>query len=148
MRSSERAWWAVAVVLLATAALIGGLAACGSHKESQQEAERHLCTSLDDFAASVVALQGLSLRGSSGDDVKSALERVTKSWHDVVNDAKDVKTADTATIKSAFEDLRTAIEDRPTDEPLPQVIAGLESKITAFARAWKSLVDGLKCNRA
>ncbi len=50
----------VAFVVLALA-VTGALAACGSDKKSPAEAKQHLCASLDDFAASVVALQGVGL---------------------------------------------------------------------------------------
>jgi hypothetical protein len=51
----------VEFVVLALA-VTAALAACGSNKESPAEAKQHLCASLDDFAASVVALQGVGLR--------------------------------------------------------------------------------------
>jgi hypothetical protein len=48
-------------------------------------------------------------------------------------------------IESAYDGLNSAIRDRPTDKPVTEVVAGLGPKITAFAEAWKHLVDGLGC---
>jgi len=120
------------------------LVACGSDKESAQEATQHLCTSLDDFAASVVALQGVGL-SSSQDQISSALDNVNQAWNKVVDDAKDVKTANTDAVKSAYEDLKSAVENRPTDKPITDVLAGLEPKLAAFAGAWKQFANSLNC---
>jgi gamma-glutamyl:cysteine ligase YbdK (ATP-grasp superfamily) len=130
----------VALVLVAATAL----AACGSDKESPAEAKQNLCASLDDFAASVVALQGVGL-SSSQDQISSALDNIDQAWQQVVADAKDVKTVNTDNIKSTYDDLKQAVQDRPTDEPLTEVIAGLEPKLTAFAQAWKQFAGSLDC---
>lgn len=134
---------AIALVLLTAST---GLVACGSEKESQAEAKEHLCQSLDDFAATVVSLQGLSLQSTSEDDLNSSLDKVNDAWDNVVEDAKDVKNASTDTIQSAYDDLRDAIENRPTDEPITQVIAGIQPKVTAFAQAWKNFANSLDCS--
>ena len=131
------------VLALCAAALT--LPACGSDKPSQQEAEQNLCTSLDEFAASVTALQGLSLTGSSGDDVKAAVENIDDQWNQVVDDAKSVKSASTDKITSTWDDLKQSVQDRSTDESISEMIAALEPKVTAFAAAWKELADGLGC---
>jgi hypothetical protein len=125
-----------------------GLVACGSDKESQAEAKQHLCQSVDDFAASIVSLQGLSLQSASEDDLKSATGKVTDAWDQVVEDAKDLKNVSTDTIDAAYQDLRKAIEDRPTDKPVSEVVAGLQPKIAAFAKAWKDFANSVKCGTA
>jgi hypothetical protein len=134
---------------LAIAVAIGaacvGLVACGGTKESQQEAKQHLCSSLDNFAASIVDLQALSLGSSSENDVKAGLDKIEKAWDQVVADAKDVKSASTDEIESAWGDLKQALQDRPTDKPVSEVIASVEPKIVAFAQAFKQLGDGLDC---
>jgi gamma-glutamyl:cysteine ligase YbdK (ATP-grasp superfamily) len=130
----------VALVLVAATAL----AACGSDKESPAEAKQNLCASLDDFAASVVALQGVGL-SSSQDQIQSALDNIDQAWQQVVADAKDVKTVNTDNIKSTYDDLKQAVQDRPTNQPMTEVIAGLEPKLTAFAQAWKQFAGSLDC---
>jgi DNA-binding ferritin-like protein len=120
------------------------LAGCGSSKPSPEEAKQQLCSSLDDFAASVVALQGVSL-SSSEDQLTSSLDDVDKAWDDVVADAKDVKNANTDQIRSTYEELKQAVQDRPTDKPVTEVIAGLEPKLTAFASAWKEFAGSVDC---
>jgi gamma-glutamyl:cysteine ligase YbdK (ATP-grasp superfamily) len=130
----------VALALVATTAL----AACGGDKESPAEAKQNLCASLDDFAASVVALQGVGL-SSSQDQLKSALDNIDQAWGQVVADAKDVKNVNTDNIKSTYDDLKQAVQDRPTDQPMTEVIAGLEPKLTAFAQAWKQFAGSLDC---
>jgi gamma-glutamyl:cysteine ligase YbdK (ATP-grasp superfamily) len=136
----SRALALIALVLMAATAL----AACGSDKESPTEAKQNLCTSLDGFAASVVALQGVGL-SSSEDQLKSALDDVDKAWDKVVADAKDVKTANTDNIQSAYDDLKQAVQNRPTDQPMTEVVAGLAPKLTAFAEAWKQFARSLDC---
>jgi gamma-glutamyl:cysteine ligase YbdK (ATP-grasp superfamily) len=136
----SRALALVALVLLAASAL----AACGSDKESPAEAKQNLCTSLDGFAASVVGLQGVGL-SSSEDQLKSALDDVDKAWEAVVADAKDVKTANTDNIRSTYDDLKEAVQNRPTDKPMTEVVAGLAPKLTAFAEAWKQFAASLDC---
>src|SRR6478752_7415502 len=131
---------------LALCAAVLALPACGSNKESQQDAEQNLCTSLNQFAASVTALQGLSLTGSSGEDVKAATQNIEDAWNQVVADAKDVKSASTDSIQSSYEDLKQSIQDRSTDESISEMIAAIQPKVTAFAEAWKSLADGLNCD--
>src|SRR5437762_5826029 len=133
----------LAVVLLALLCCLG-LAACGSNKESPAEAKQHLCTSLNGFAASVVALQGAGL-SSSEDQLKSALDNVQSAWDKVVADAKDVKTANTDHIKSTYDDLKQAVQNRPTDKPITEVVAGLQPKLTAFADAWKQFARSVDC---
>jgi gamma-glutamyl:cysteine ligase YbdK (ATP-grasp superfamily) len=136
----SRALALIALVLMAATAL----AACGSDKESPAEAKQNLCTSLDGFAASVVALQGVGL-SSSEDQLKSALDDVDKAWDKVVADAKDVKTANTDNIQSAYDDLKQAVQNRPTEQPMTEVVAGLAPKLTAFAEAWKQFARSLDC---
>jgi hypothetical protein len=134
----------IAAILLLALAVSAAVAACGSNKESPAEAKQNLCASLDNFAASVVALQGLGL-SSSSDEIKASLDKVDQAWNQVVDDAKDVKTANTDNIRSTYDDLKNAVENRPTDEPLTQVIAGLQPKLTAFAEAWKEFASSIDC---
>ena len=134
------------VVLLALLCCLS-LAACGSNKESPAEAKQNLCTSLDGFAASVVALQGLGL-SSSEDDLNNALDKIDKAWNQVVDDAKDVKSAHTDTIKSTYDDLKQAVQNRPTDKPITEVVAGLQPKLVAFADAWKQFANSVDCKSA
>jgi hypothetical protein len=136
----KRLFAIVALAVVATPAL----AACGGDKESPAEAKQNLCASLDDFAASVVALQGVGL-SSSQDQLKSALDNIDQAWGQVVADAKDVKNVNTDNIKSTYDDLKQAVQDRPTDQPMTEVIAGLEPKLTAFAQAWKQFAGSLDC---
>jgi gamma-glutamyl:cysteine ligase YbdK (ATP-grasp superfamily) len=136
----KRLFAIVALAVVATTAL----AACGGDKESPAEAKQNLCASLDDFAASVVALQGVGL-SSSQDQLKSALDNIDQAWGQVVADAKDVKNVNTDNIKSTYDDLKQAVQDRPTDQPMTEVIAGLEPKLTAFAQAWKQFAGSLDC---
>lgn len=136
----------LAAVVLALA-VAASLAACGSNKESAAEAKQHLCTSLDAFAASVVALQGVGL-SQSEDELNKALDKIDKAWNQVVGDAKDVKSANTDAIKSTYDDLKRAVKDRPTDKPISEVVAGLEPKLTAFANAWKQFANSLDCKSA
>jgi uncharacterized protein YoxC len=133
----------LALLALAVVAMTA-LVACGSDKESPAEAKQNLCASLDNFAASVVSLQGVGL-SSSEDQISSALDKVDKAWDQVVADAKDVKTANTDNIKSTYNDLKEAVQNRPTDEPVTQVIAGLEPKLTAFAQSWKQFAKSVDC---
>jgi hypothetical protein len=136
----------LAVVALALA-VTASLVACGSNKESPAEAKQHLCTSLDAFAASVVALQGVGL-SSSEDALNNALDKIDKAWDQVVEDAKDVKSANTDTIKSTYDDLKQAVQNRPTDKPITEVVAGLQPKLTAFADAWKQFANSVDCKSA
>jgi prophage DNA circulation protein len=136
----------LAVVLLALLSCLS-LAACGSNKESPAEAKQNLCTSLDAFAASVVSLQGLGL-SSSEDELNNAVDKIDKAWNQVVDDAKDVKSANTDTIRSTYDDLKHAVQNRPTDKPITEVVAGLQPKLTAFADAWKQFASSLDCKAA
>lgn len=134
---------AVLVVVAMSLAFV----ACGSNTESPAEAKQNLCGSLDNFAASVVGLQGIGLSSSEG-DIKTALDKVDNAWDQVVADAKDVKTANTDQIQSAYDDLKQAVQDRPTDKPVTDVIAGLAPKLTAFSEAWKQFASSLDCKTA
>ena len=92
----------------------------------------------------VVSLQGVGL-SSSEDQISSALDKVNQAWNHVVDDAKDVKTANTDNIKSTYNDLKEAVQNRPTDEPVTQVVSGLAPKLTAFAQAWKDFAKSVDC---
>jgi gamma-glutamyl:cysteine ligase YbdK (ATP-grasp superfamily) len=140
MRSS------LALVLLALLCCLS-LAACGSDEESPAEAKQNLCTSLDGFAASVVALQGVGL-SSSEDELNDALDKIDEAWNRVVDDAKDVKSANTDTIRSTYDDLKQAVQNRPTDKPVTEVVSGLQPKLVAFADAWKQFANSVDCNSA
>jgi uncharacterized protein YcfL len=123
------------------------LVACGSDKESPAEAKQHLCASLDDFAASVVSLEGVTL-SSSEDQISSALDDVQAAWDKVIADAKDVKTANTENIQSTFDDLKEAVQNRPTDKPVKEVVAGLQPTLAAFGQAWKQFASSVDCKSA
>jgi gamma-glutamyl:cysteine ligase YbdK (ATP-grasp superfamily) len=131
------------LALVALAACLG-LAACGSDKQSPAEAKQQLCSSVNAFAASITSLQGLGLN-SSEDELKSAVDNIQKAWDNVVADAKDVKTANTDNIKKTYNDLKSSIENRPKDEPVQQVVAGLSTQFTAFADAWRTFASSLQC---
>jgi gamma-glutamyl:cysteine ligase YbdK (ATP-grasp superfamily) len=131
------------LALVGVAACLG-LVACGSQKESPAEAKQQLCTSVNAFAASVTSLQGLGL-SSSEDQLKSSLDDVQKAWDNVVADAKDVKTVNTDNIKETYNDLKSGVQNRPTDQPVQQVVAGLAPKFTAFADAWRQFASSLQC---
>jgi hypothetical protein len=121
-----------------------GLVACGSNKESQAEAKANLCSSLDNFKTTASSLSGLGLQ-SSEDDLKAASDKLNKAWDQVLDDAKDVKDVSTDKIRSAYDDLENAIVNRPTDQPVSQVVAGLQPKFTAFVQAWQDFASSLNC---
>jgi ABC-type transporter Mla subunit MlaD len=85
---------------------------------------------------------------SSEDELNNALDKIDKAWNQVVDDAKDVKSANTDTIKSTYDDLKQAVQNRPTDKPITDVVAGLRPKLTAFADAWKQFASSLDCKSA
>jgi hypothetical protein len=121
-----------------------GLVACGSDKQTPADAKQQLCSSVNAFAASITSLQGLGL-GSSKDQLTSAVDNIQKAWDNVVADAKNVKTVNTDNIKKTYNDLRQAVHNRPTNEPVQQVVAGLAPKFTAFADAWREFASSLQC---
>jgi gamma-glutamyl:cysteine ligase YbdK (ATP-grasp superfamily) len=131
---------------LALVALLGclGLVACGSNKQSPADAKKQLCSSVDAFAASVTSLQGLGLSSSEG-QLKSSLDSIQKAWDNVVADAKNVKTVNTDNIKKTYNELTSAVQNRPKDQPVQQVVAGLAPKFTAFADAWRQFASSLQC---
>jgi gamma-glutamyl:cysteine ligase YbdK (ATP-grasp superfamily) len=128
-------------------AVCAGLVACGSSKPSPAEAKQNLCGSLDDFAASVVSLQGVVVNPSE-EAINSAVDDIQASWDKVVADAKDVKSANTGNIQSTYDDLKNAVQNRPTDKPITEVISGLQPKLSAFAEAWKQFASSLDCKSA
>ena len=121
-----------------------GLVACGSNKQSPADAKQQLCSSMNAFAASVTSLQGLGLN-SSKDQLKSAVDNIQKAWDTMVADAKNVKTVNTENIKKTYDDLKQSVQNRPTNEPVQQVVAGLAPKFTAFADAWRQFASSLQC---
>jgi gamma-glutamyl:cysteine ligase YbdK (ATP-grasp superfamily) len=131
------------LALVALAASLG-LVACGSNKQSPAQAKQQLCSSVDAFAASVTSLQGLGL-SSSTDQLKGAVDNIQKAWDKVVTDAKNVKTVNTDNVKKTFDDLKNAVQNRPTNEPVQQVVAGLAPKFTAFADSWRQFASSLQC---
>jgi gamma-glutamyl:cysteine ligase YbdK (ATP-grasp superfamily) len=133
----------VRLALVALAACLG-LVACGSNKQSPADAKQQLCSSVNAFAASVTSLQGLGLN-SSKDELKSAVDNIQQAWDKVVGDAKNVKTVNTDNIKQTYKELKQAVQNRPTNEPVQQVIAGLAPKFTAFADAWRQFASSLQC---
>jgi gamma-glutamyl:cysteine ligase YbdK (ATP-grasp superfamily) len=133
----------VRLALVALAACLG-LVACGSNKQSPADAKQQLCSSVNAFAASVTSLQGLGLN-SSKDELKSAVDNIQQAWDKVVADAKNVKTVNTDNIKQTYKELKQAVQNRPTNEPVQEVIAGLAPKFTAFADAWRQFASSLQC---
>ena len=121
-----------------------GLVACGSNKQSPAEAKQQLCSSVNAFAASVTSLQGLGL-SSSQDQLKGAVDNIQKAWDNVVADAKNVKTVNTDNVKKTYNDLKSAVQNRPTNQSAQQVVAGLAPKFTAFADAWRQFASSLQC---
>lgn len=81
---------------LALVALLGclGLVACGSN-----------------------SLQGLGLSSSEG-QLKSSLDSIQKAWDNVVADAMNVKTVNTDNIKKTYNELTSAVQNRPKDQPV------------------------------
>jgi gamma-glutamyl:cysteine ligase YbdK (ATP-grasp superfamily) len=133
-------------VKLALVALVAclGLVACGSNKQTPADAKQQLCSSVNAFAASVTSLQGLGL-GSSKAQLTSAVDNIQKAWDNVVADAKNVKTVNTDNIKKTYNDLKQAVQNRPANEPVQQVVAGLAPTFTAFTDAWREFASSLQC---
>jgi len=56
-----------------------------------------------------------------------------------------VKTANIDNIKQTYGDLKQAVQNRPTDKPMSEVVAGLTPQLTGFADAWRQFANSLDC---
>ena len=80
-----------------------------------------------------------------GKFVPGMAERVDEQAVLRLLDAKNVKDANTDTIQSTYDDLKKAVQNRPTEKPVTQQISGLTPQLTAFAEAWKKFASSLDC---
>jgi hypothetical protein len=131
---------APAVVVMAALALAG----C-TQEQSQASAEADLCASLAAFGDSLQAFQDLDPATASVDDVEAAREDIDAAWEDVAAAAADVSEADEAALETAWGDLADDIQNIPRDEPIADVLAGLQATAGDVRGVYEEMADGSGC---
>jgi hypothetical protein len=127
-------------------ALAGILAVAGcTQEQSQASAEADLCGSLSAFGDSLQALEDLDPATASADDVQAAREDIDAAWEDVAAAAQDVSEADEAALETAWSELSSEIQDIPTDQPIADVLADLQSTAGEVRGVYQEMADGSGC---
>jgi hypothetical protein len=126
-------------LLTVVLALTAGLTACGGSSATPEE---KLCSALDDFQASVAAMQDLNVGSSSLEDVQDAIGNVVDAAGDVAAAAKDVASADVSELQASAESLSTALEDFPS----PGSIQAITDGISTIGQAGAQAIDDLDCD--
>jgi hypothetical protein len=132
----------LAVALVAALALLA--AGCGG-KESSATAKQNFCSSVDELAASVVALQGLSPSTTTKDDLKAARQRIEDAWDQVRDDSEDLKDATVSDLRQAGDELSSGVKSLPDDATLVDAAVALRSDLTSFAQAFSKTVSSVGC---
>ncbi len=128
-------------------AVTTGLTACGGGDSATPEEE--LCSALDDFRASVDAVNDLvNNRFSPLDDVKAAFTNMINSAADVADAAKDVTSADVSELQAAAESLpeslQTALAD--PDPPPGNLYQEIKPGYSTIVEASQQAIDDLDCD--
>jgi len=130
-----------AVVAIAVLALAG----C-TQEQSQASAEADLCASLATFGDSLQAFEDLDPATASMDDVEAARDDIQEAWDGVAAAAADVSEADEAALETAWGDLADDIQNIPQDEPIADVLTGLQSTAADVRGVYQEMADGSGCS--
>jgi hypothetical protein len=120
-----------------------GVAACGDG-DSAETPEETLCQALGVYAGTLTNLQGLSLQ-STKSQVTIANAATDDAWARVEAAAADVETARIDAVKTARDDLSTAIENIPGNESVAGAIRSVLPQVAALGSAYRDAVSGLDC---
>jgi hypothetical protein len=129
--------------VVAVAALV--LAGC-TQEQSQASAEADLCASLATFGGSLQAFQDLDPASASIEDVEAARDDIQEAWDGVAAAAADVSEADEAALETAWSDLADDIDNIPQDEPIADVLTGLQSTADDVRGVYQEMADGSGCS--
>jgi len=135
-----RRFIAPAIVVVLAVALVG----C-TQEQSQESAEADLCASLATFGDSLQAFQDLDPATASADDVDAAREDIAAAWDDVAAAAADVSEADEAALETSWGDLEDDLQNIPQDEPIADVLAGLQATAGEVRGVYQEMADGSGC---
>ena len=130
--------------ILAAAAILLLVAAC-TPASDQGNAELALCDSLAAFDTSVQAIANLDPQASSVEDAQAAADAAQTAWDQVKTDTAAVSSADDAALESAWNDLAQTIGDLPTDAPIADNWATVQSGIDNVESVFVEMHDGLGC---
>jgi len=132
------------VALLLVPLLVAGLvvAGCGG-KETEQEAEARLVSSLEEFE---VALKGMLNPNiyTNQDLFDDAWGEVKDSYNEVVDAAGSVKDIRITAFTDAYGNLKDAVGNITSDQSLQEKAAAISSALTELQDAWKDLFSELE----
>ena len=141
MRGIRRAGAAIGIAVALTVVVVG----CTPQQETQASAEADLCQSLAAFGSSVDALTALDPQTASIEDVQAARDDIDAAWNDVVAASGDVSEADRAALEDAWNGVAQSIDDFPTDEPVADGLAQVQSAAGAVQSAREEMANGVGC---
>ena len=78
---------------------------------------------------------------ASADDVEAAREEIDAAWEEVSAAAADVSEADDAALDAAWSDLADDLENIPDDEPVADVVAGLQGTAAEVRGVFQEMAD-------
>jgi hypothetical protein len=137
---STRTIAAPALVAVMALALVG----C-TQEQSQASAEADLCGSLTALGDSLQAFQDLDPATASADDVEAARADIDAAWDDVAASAAEVSGADEAALETAWGALADDLQNIPQDEPIADVLAGLQATADDVRGVYQEMADGSGC---
>ena len=132
--------WLVLSFGIGVALLTLGAIAC-SDDPSEEEAVAQLCEDITELRAAAAAFSTLS----TVDEVNEASTAVGDALNAVVDSAKDVASASSATVEDAYSDLERAIDDISDDDPIQQAVVSITDEVIALENAFRSAFSGVTC---
>lgn len=122
-----------------------GLAACADDDESSSDkANAELCDALGDLQADITGLAELGLNASR-DEISDQWDEIKESFDEVIDAAADVRDAETTDLQSAFDGLKTAVEDLGDDLTSANALDALNAAATTFQTAWDAFSSAVTC---
>ena len=123
-----------------------GLVAACTPASDQPSAEQALCDALATFNDSVQAIADLDPATDSIEDMQAAADAAQEQWAAVETAAAAVTEADEAAVEAAWTDLAQQIGDFPTDIPVSDALAQIETGVDGVQGAYQEMANGLGCD--
>lgn len=121
-------------------------AACGDDDDdSPADAASTLCGEMQDLNSTVDQITGDPNSTTVG-DVESDLDDLQSQVEDVENAGSDLSSAVKSSLKSAFDDFQSSVQNIPSDDTLAQAGSSVENAGKQFQKAWSDTLGDLNCS--
>ncbi|MGO4190202.1 hypothetical protein AB4Y67_00915 [Arthrobacter sp. YAF17] len=104
-----------------------------------------MCAAADAFAEALTGFKNTLKPGATLEQINSALDQVEKTYDDLLSTAGSAAQARVDAVRSAEEQLASAVNDIPDDATLTSAIDSLRDEVATVQAALSDLASEVRC---